>query len=249
MQTPRQSLVVSIHDVSPLTQPIVRTMLADLAEAGVSRTSLLVVPDHHKKAPVANDPSFCQEMRNLVSCGHEVVLHGYYHLRPPKQTTLLKSLITEHYTAGEGEFFDLSQNEAAERLTTAKKEFADHGLHPVGFIAPAWLLGAEAETAVKDAGFQYTTRLQTFKDLASGREDFSQSLVWSVRAAWRRVISLGWNACLLNRLGENPLVRIGLHPPDWSHPAIRRQVLRIVRATLAARDPITYEGWLQRARV
>lgn len=248
MQTPRQSLVVSIHDVSPLTQSVVHIMLADLADAGVSRTSLLVVPDHHKKAPIAKNPSFCREMRNLVSCGHEVVLHGYYHLRPPKQTTLLKSLITEHYTAGEGEFFDLSREEAAERLTTAKKEFAENGLHPVGFIAPAWLLGSEAEAAVKDSGFQYTTRLQTFKDLANGREEASQSLVWSVRAAWRRVISLGWNAYLLNRLGGNPLVRIGLHPPDWSHPVIRQQVLRIVRATLAAREPITYEGWLHRAR-
>ncbi len=119
----------------------------------------------------------------------------------------------------------------------------------MGFIAPAWLLGTDAETAVREAGFQYTTRLQTFKDLANGREDRSQSLVWSVRAAWRRVISLGWNAYLLKRLGENPLVRIGLHPPDWSHPAIRHQVLRIVRATLAAREPITYEGWLHRARV
>ena len=48
MQTPRPALVVSIHDVSPLTREAVACMLRDLNELRVDRTALLVVPNYHK---------------------------------------------------------------------------------------------------------------------------------------------------------------------------------------------------------
>ena len=248
MQTSRPALIVSIHDVSPLTREVVETMLGDLAEAGVPRTSLLVIPNHHHKAPIAEDPRFCEWLRNWQRNGQEIVLHGYFHKRPSRPGEGARSLITEHYTAGEGEFFDLSESEAFSRLEKAKGEFAAEGFHPAGFIAPAWLLGQEAEAAVKKAGFGYTTRLKNFKDLGTGQETVSQSLVWSVRSGWRRRVSLWWNAWLAGRLSGAPLLRVGLHPPDWSHPEIRRQALELIRAALAGREVMTYDGWLARLR-
>jgi len=248
MQTPRPALVVSIHDVSPLTRETTEAMLRDLKEAGIDRTSLLVIPDHHHKAMIGEDADFCEWLRGLQAAGHEVVLHGYYHRRPRKEGGWWQKLVTEHYTAGEGEFFDLTETQARVRLEKAKEEFAAQGLHPTGFIAPAWLLGQEAEAAVCKAGFAYTTRLQNFKDLQTGREDASQSLVWSVRSGWRRQISLLWNAYLAKRLASNPLLRVGLHPPDWVYPVIRRQILELIVAARNERYVTTYDGWYQ-ARV
>ena len=247
MQTLLPTLVVSIHDVSPLTRKRIAEMLDDLKEAGVDKTSLLVIPNHHHKAPITTDPGFCAWVRGLADGGHEVVLHGYFHQRP-RGGGLGASLVTEHYTAGEGEYYDLSETEAETRLERAMGEFAANGLKACGFIAPAWLLGPEAEKAVKKCGFEYTTRLQTFNDFR--REDVtqSQSLVWSVRSGWRRQVSLLWNRFLFGRLRRNPLMRIGLHPPDWDHPAIRKQILALIRTALASREAITYEGWLGRER-
>ena len=130
----------------------------------------------------------------------------------------------------------------------AKRDFVAEGLSARGFIAPAWLLGAEAEAAVKSTGFEYTTRLRSFKDLVSGRLTVSQSLVWSVRAGWRRVLSLCWNALLARKLSTASLLRVGLHPTDWRHGSIRRQALGLIRAALAGRDVMTYEDWLARMR-
>lgn len=248
MQTPRPALIVSIHDVSPLTAQRTQVMLDDLARIGVAKTSLLVIPDHHRKAPLKNDPACAAWLRDLAAQGHEIVLHGYYHRRETKKAGVASTLVTEYYTAGEGEFFDLSKAEAAERLKRGQKEFAEAGLSSVGFIAPAWLLGTEAEEAVRQAGFTYTTRLQNFKDLTSGREIPTQSLVWSVRAAWRRTVSLGWNAFLNQRLTRNPILRIGLHPPDWDHPRIREQILHLAKAALVTREAITYEECLLRVQ-
>lgn len=247
MQTPRPVLVVSIHDVSPLTRDRVAEMLGDLSSLGVKKTSLLVIPNHHHRAPILEDGGFCRWLGEAGSDGHEIVLHGYFHKRP-SEGELRHRFVTEYYTAGEGEFYDLTEGEAAERLQKGLAEFKSAGFRPTGFIAPAWLLGVEAEEAVKKAGFEYTTRLQNFKDLTRDREDASQSLVWSVRAAWRRQASLWWNASLAARLEKNPLLRVGLHPPDWDHRAIRDQILKLISAALAGRDVMTYDEWLARAR-
>jgi predicted deacetylase len=158
-------------------------MLLDLSEAGVDRMPLLVIPNHHKMAPIREDAVFCEWLRTAAQ-RHEVVLHGYFHMRPEGVGGRWKSVITEHYTAGEGEFYDLPEDEALCRLEKAKLEFAATGLSPRGFIAPAWLLGAEAEAAVRRQD-SITTRLPKLWDLVTTREAPSQSLIWSVRAGWR----------------------------------------------------------------
>jgi predicted deacetylase len=247
MQTPRQALVVSIHDVSPLTRGTVSRMLRDLSEMEVSRIALLVIPNHHKMAPIRKDLSFCHWLR-AAALRHELVLHGYFHMRPAAVGGWWDTLVTKYYTAGEGEFYDLSESEALSLLEKAKRDFAAAELSARGFIAPAWLLGAEAEAAVKNTGFDYTTRLRNFKDLVTGRETVSQSLVWSVRTAWRRLLSLCWNRLLARKLRRAPLLRIGLHPSDWSHSSIRQQALGLIGAALAGREAITYEDWLARLR-
>lgn len=250
MQTPPTALVVSIHDVSPLTHDRVIAMLDDLAALGVTRTSLLVIPNHHHRAPMNADKGFCAWLGKLAEAGHEIVLHGYHHRRGPEEKpgevggSLRDHLITEYYTAGEGEFYDLSEVAAGDRLARGLEDFRAAGFVPTGFIAPAWLLGEAAERAVKTAGFAYTTRLKNFKDLETGRVANSQSLVWSVRSGWRRQVSLGWNAFLAARLTNDPLVRVGLHPPDWDHKVIRSQIQKLIGAMLAGRTVMTYDQWL-----
>jgi uncharacterized protein len=247
MQTPPRALVVSIHDVSPLTCKLIFAMVDDIVAAGVDHTALLVIPNHHSKAPIRENPEFCDRLRRSAQM-HEVVLHGYFHSRPQGAGGWWDTFVTEFYTAREGEFYDLSEREASLRLERGKRELAELGLVARGFIAPAWLLGREAERAVRSVGFDYTTTLRTFKDMVTGRETISQSLVWSVRSAWRRMLSLWWNRLLARRLFRAPLLRIGLHPVDWQHGTVRRQALHLVRSALAAREAITYEGWLARLR-
>lgn len=249
MQTTPPALIVSIHDLSPLTGGRVKDMLEDLRKVGVAKTSLLVIPNHHHKAPITEDAAFAEWVRELDREGHEIVGHGYYHLREAKKgQTLGQKLVTESYTAGEGEFFDPDVATARGKLTRLKEDFAACGFKTDGFIAPAWLLGKEATEAVKQEGFRYTTRLGGIEWFSPEGSHKSQSLVWSVRAGWRRVISLGWNAWLFRALKSNPVMRVGLHPPDWDHPRIREQILDLIRQALAHRQVMTYHEWVARER-
>lgn len=242
----QRALVVSIHDVAPSTRKSVEKILAELRRHQVSACSLLVVPDYHRQGRSLADPSFRSWLQEMDASGHEIVIHGFFHQRARRNDESARDkLVTRFYTADEGEFFDLGYADALRLIREARQEFESHGLSPHGFIAPAWLLGAEAERAAIAAGMSYTTTLRTVRDFVAGQTFISQSLVYSVRSAWRRTMSLAWNRTLFRRLASNPLLRLGIHPPDIAHRAIWRQIGKIIDVTLRDRQSLTYRDWLR----
>ena len=162
---------------------------------------------------------------------------------------MFKQLLTRIYTQDEGEFFDLEYEEAKRRITAAREEFEAAGLKPHGFVAPAWLLGSEAEQAARDAGIEYTTRIGTIIDLRSGATFGSRSLVYSVRNEWRRQASLCWNAALAQVSRAQSLARLSIHPLDYSYPAVWRQIRQFVGAMQSDRSPTTYHDWTVEWRI
>jgi predicted deacetylase len=244
------SVVVSLHDVAPCTQQIASTIISELSAHGVRVCSVLVVPDYHHEGPFAKHREFVTWLRALEADGHEVVIHGYFHERPPKRTeTLRDKFMTRFYTQNEGEFYDLGYEEALRRITTARDQFRSLGLNPRGFIAPAWLLGNEAEQAVRDAELEYTTRLRSVCDLRSESTFPARTLVYSVHNNWRRALSRSWNAALFRLLRSKPLLRISIHPPDYSQPTIWKQILGFIAATKSARTATTYQDWIADQRL
>lgn len=247
-EPPRRGVTISIHDVSPITWETTRDILARLEALGGRHFALLVVPNHHYRGHFLDHPEFCAWLRERAALGDEIVVHGYYHQREPHGGEgLLASLTTRFYTAGEGEFYDIGGAQALRLVSTALGEFRTAGLRPTGFIAPAWLLSAPGEAALRKLGLDYTTRLTTLHDL-QGSDYPSQSLVWSVRSLWRRVVSRLWNASLARRLRGNPFLRIGIHPVDFQHKRIWRQIEHLTQRALADRTPVTYQEWVALCR-
>ena len=134
MNVVRQRLLaVSVHDVSPLTRDRVEVMLRDLAEVGVGVTSLLVVPDHHHRADIDQDSGFLAWLREKEAAGHEMVLHGFYHRREKAGGGgWTRKIVTEHYTAGEGEFYDLDYETARGRMGRGREKLTGAGLEVIG---------------------------------------------------------------------------------------------------------------------
>ena len=243
-------LLVSIHDVAPATQPIVDTIISELTHKGIRHCSLLVVPDYHHQGESMKDRQFVSWLRNLEAAGNEIVIHGFFHERPTQgRERFLEKFVTQVYTQGEGEFYDLGYDEAFRRINTARDEFRAAGLKPRGFVAPAWLLSSQGERAARDAEMEYTTRLRTVHDLRSGETFPARSLVYSVRNSWRRTVSLAWNAALSRALESKPLLRLSLHPPDFSHPTIWRQIVDLIGEMVPIRTPTTYQEWIAEQRL
>jgi len=243
-------LIVSIHDVAPSTLPIVDRIVAALAQKGVRYCSLLVVPDYHRQGASMQDRQFVSWLRHLEAAGHEIVIHGYFHERPRRaHEGFVERFLTRFYTQGEGEFYDLRYDEAFRRIKTARDEFRAASLKPRGFVAPAWLLSSQGERAARDAEMEYTTRLRTVRDLRSGETFHARSLVYSVRNGWRRGTSVMWNAALVRIVQNTPLMRLSIHPPDFSHPAIWGQIVSLITEMSAGRTATTYRDWIAEQRL
>jgi predicted deacetylase len=246
----RDFMVVSLHDVAPSTQEITNIIISELARRGVNVCSLLVVPDYHHQGLFTRNEQFVSWLRGLEADGHEIVIHGYFHERPSRdQESFRDRFVTRFYTQEEGEFYDLNYDEALHRITAARDEFSANSLKPRGFVAPAWLLSKEAECAARDAGMEYTTRLHNVSDLRAGSEFASRSIVYSVRRSWRRGISRICNATLFRYLEGKPLLRISIHPPDYLHPTIWRQVTRMIDRAIRSRTATTYQDWVAQQRL
>jgi predicted deacetylase len=245
----KELAVVSVHDIAPSTQPIAEKIIADLNRHGIRVCSLLVVPNYHHRGPSMEDRQLVSWLRDLESAGHEIVIHGYFHKRPRREHENFRTkFLTRFYTSEEGEFYDLDYDEAFRRIATARDEFLGAGLTPRGFVAPAWLLSAEAERAARDAELEYTTRLRTVRDLRSGESVPARSLVYSVRNSWRRAVSLAWNGLLAEMLKNAPLLRLSIHPVDYNEPAVWRQIVDLIRKMDGLRTATTYRDWIAERR-
>jgi len=246
----RDFMVVSLHDVAPPNQQIANTIISELARRGVSVCSLLAVPDYHHQGLCTRNQQFVSWLRGLEADGHEIVIHGYFHERPRRaKESLHDKFLTRFYTEQEGEFYDLGYDEAFSRITKARDEFRASGFQSRGFVAPAGLLSKEAERAARDAGMEYTTRLHKVCDLRVGDEFAARSIVYSVRRNWRRGISRICNATLFRYLEGKPLLRISIHPPDYSHPTIWRQVTGMIETAIGSRTATTYQEWIAQQRL
>ena len=242
-------LIVSVHDVAPSTQATCDKIISELIHNGVRHCSLLVVPDYHRQGISMEDRQFVSWLRGLEADGHEIVVHGYFHERPGREReNPIEKFVTRFYTQGEGEFYDLPYDEALQRIKAARDQFRAAGLRPRGFVAPAWLLSEEGQRAARDAEMEYTTRLRSIHDLRSGEIFPARSLVYSVRNGWRRAVSLAWNGALKQMLKDRPLVRLSIHPPDFSHPAVCDQILDLVRQLGGRRRSTTYQDWIAEQR-
>jgi len=238
----RRYVCVVLHDVAPARWAGCTRVLARLRavarEAGVELPlTLLVVPEMHG-VPGASS-QYLRWLHRLAKSGHELALHGYTHSdEGPPPRGWMERLVRERYTANEGEFSALDEEQAAARLVRGKAWVQQHGLQMPGFVAPAWLLSDAARRAVAEAGFRYTCTLNKIIALPGGQSLHAPSLVFSTRSGWRRGLSLLWNRSLAWRQRQAPLLRLELHPQDADHPAVLRCWSRVLANALRTRQPL-----------
>ena len=145
------TLLVSIHDVTPALLPRVESLWALCRARGVT-PALLVVPDWHGAWPIAQHPVFLAWVRARASEGAEIILHGERHDEAGLPRTFPDRVRAFGRTNLEGEFLTLRLAPARERIDRGLALLRAHGLDPVGFIPPAWLMRADTIEASAQEG-------------------------------------------------------------------------------------------------
>jgi predicted deacetylase len=234
-------MLASIHDVSPrFTDKIDR--LADRLSnhLGGPRFALLVVPDHWGEAPIDGDRYFQGRVRDWHNAGAEVFVHGWYH-RDFATHRGVAAFKAKHMTAREGEFLGLDHATALERMLRGKALIEDIiGAPASGFIAPAWLYGTGARSALAISGFAIAEDHMRVWVPATGHVLARGPVItWASRNPRRILSSRMFAALARHALSAADVVRVAVHPGDASVPALLESIDatlgRLMRNRIASR--------------
>lgn len=209
-------LLASIHDVGPRFEREVE-QLAELLgrRLGEMRFAMLVVPDHWGCAPLREDKAFQAKLRAWSDAGVEMFVHGWFH-RDSSRHQGIAGIKARHMTASEGEFLGLDEPTALRLMLDGKALIEDvTGREAAGFIAPAWLYGQGARSALRHAGFALAEDHWKVWDAASDAVLVRGPVVtWASRSRMRTASSLAFAALARQVLPLGQTVRVAVHPGD-----------------------------------
>ena len=212
-------LFASIHDVSPRFETEVDALFDRLTGLlGEPRIALLVVPDFEDTAPLSGNAAYAAKLRGWADLGAEIFLHGWCH----RDDALKRGFMQKHMTAGAGEFAQLSQAEAEQRLERGRKVVEDAiGREVAGFIAPAWLYSAGANAALAKQKFALAEDHIKVWSPASGKVlARSPVITWASRSRPRVLSSLMVAAMARSFPSALRDARIAVHPGDITVPTL-----------------------------
>jgi predicted deacetylase len=238
------ALLVSLHDVSPLTLGDCRRALALLLEAGLgpSQLTVLAIPRHEDRAPLDRDPETVRFLRELADGGAQLVMHGLTHRMPGRAYTPAGFVRGHVFARGQGELLRASTEAAQRAIDEGTDILRRAGLEPAtrAFVPPAWLLSPAARAVVARAGFD-------FYELFGG-------IVHGARLRARRVI--GWGSLNAVETGATAAyawaqtllpardTRVAVHPADLRRPLQRRAIARALARLRARTRPMSYATYL-----
>jgi uncharacterized protein len=242
-------LLVSVHDIAPGTAEQSARWIAALDARGIPAT-LLLVPGPWRGPSLVQDARLAEELLLAEDRGHELALHGFYHLATHGSGSLWRRGVAQVMARGAAEFATLSEGEARARIKAGLEELADLGIEPVGFHPPGWLVSPESVRALRRSGLRYySTHLALHSFAAAGgtaelrlaAPAFSHRPGGTGESLGVRMMTEG-----ARRFARNGnAFRIALHPDDLSRPRLRDATLRAIDEALElGARPTTYAGAL-----
>jgi predicted deacetylase len=246
--TAAPALLVSIHDVSPLTLEPCRRAVALAEAAGVQRDALtlLVIPRHEDRVSIHEHGATLDWLRGLARDGATLVTHGLTHRMSGRHHLDPWGAFWAHaFSRGQGELFRAAESEAEARIGRARELMARAGLEQalLGFVPPAWLLSRGARRAVLRSGFAWCEELGGIRRgghrLARRVVGFGSLTPWEAWATARV-------AALQARLPPAD-TRLAIHPADLERPASTRAVARTLEWLLEGLHPQSYGRYLDGA--
>ncbi|HET9213072.1 MAG TPA: DUF2334 domain-containing protein, partial [Thermoanaerobaculia bacterium] len=211
--------------------------LLQLADLGVPRASLLLVPRWHgmETVTILERPFFLRWLRSLEEAGHEICLHGLPHRAETPPRGLLSALAGRFYSRGEGELHG-----AEARIREGMEILAAAGLTARGLVAPAWLLSPAAREVLRRRDFEYTVTSRHLDLLGEGLRIAVPAVSFSTRGFLGRFLSPLAGRARFAASRRQPVLRVSVHPQDLYEHGVRRALVSVLRRALADREPVTY---------
>jgi predicted deacetylase len=231
-------VAVALHDVEPRSFARVREIRGWLAERGIWRVTLLVIPAADLHPIGARAPALAAWLRRQVAVGDTVAQHGLAH-KATSSPRWPRSIVTGWQGGAAAEFPGLGPHETAQRVRAGKRLLNEIELDPRGFVAPGYAY-TRALRGVLAGSFEWfadTRRIRTrsFGDVKS------RALCLGSSSALKRTLSPPF----VRAAARSPsrVMRIDVHPADFGLPG-HVATLETLLAAADGRRVVTYDELL-----
>jgi predicted deacetylase len=234
------ALLVSLHDVSPLTLPDCETAITLLREIGLSPAALtvLAIPHHEEKIALDAHPPTIRFLRQLEDQGARLVMHGLTHRMTGRAWTPLGMFRAYVFARGQGELYVADAQETARRLDEGRAILVRAGLESAthAFVPPAWLLSPAGRQVVAERGFDFYELFGGI--LHQGARHARRVVGWGSLNAVETVATAIYADLQSIRAGLD--TRVAIHPADMRRPTQRRAIRRALTRLLPRMRALNY---------
>jgi predicted deacetylase len=228
-------LAVALHDVEPRSFTRSRQIRTWLAERGVERLTLLVIPAADLHPIGTRAPALAAWLRGRVAGGDCVAQHGLVH-KASGVASWPRSMVANWQGGSAAEFPGLTHEDAARRVQTGRRLLSDIELDPRGFVAPGYAY-TRALRGVLSESFEWFADLRAVRT-RSGTDVQARALCLGSSTALKRTLS----PTVVRAIARAPgaVMRVDVHPADFDHPA-HVATLEELLARARGRTAVTYD--------
>jgi predicted deacetylase len=244
------ALLVSLHDVSPLTVDACVDAVAMLDEVGIRAGDLtvFVIPHHEGKTTIDAHAPTVRFLRGLADSGACLAMHGLTHRMPGRAFSPAGIIRAHVFARGQGELYKSDAADAQRRLDDGAAVLRRAGLDDAtrAFVPPAWQLSRAARQVVEQAGFEF---FELFGGIVPGAEQHRGALRarrligWGSLNAVEAAATAIWASAQSLRPPAD--TRLAIHPADMRRPGQTRAVRRVLERMLPRMRAMSYRAYLQ----
>ena len=240
-----RALLVSFHDVTPLTYKAFAAFAKDLAAMGVSALTWLVVPLWHGRVLLTPESPCALWLQKRQARGDAMILHGLTHEKRgrPSGESFKDLFIRRVYTARESEFLHCNENILRQKIHLGTAILENAGIRPEGFVAPGWIFPSRCRGILKEMGFRLTESYGRIHGLQTNRSVRAPVITASSRTPWRTFLSRAMMPAWGRLCGDAEVVRAAIHPADLEIPSMRHLWLGVIEKLRRRREPLTLSSW------
>jgi predicted deacetylase len=249
-QAQAPALLVSLHDVSPLTVDECAAAIAMLRELGVGAEALTVfaIPHHEGRTTLDAHAPTVAFLRGLADAGACLAMHGLTHRMPGRAFSPAGIVRAHIFARGQGELYKSDAADTQRRLDEGAAVLRRAGLADAtrAFVPPAWQLSRAARQVVERAGFEF---YEVFGGIVPGPARNGAALRAHRLIGWGSLnpIEAAATAIWATAQSLRPLAdtRLAIHPADMRRPGQARAVRRVVERLLPRMRPMSYRAYLR----
>ena len=240
----RPALLVSVHDVSPLTLEQSRRAVDLAISAGVpvSALTILVIPNHEERTAIDDDAGTRDWLTKLASDGADLVMHGYTHRMSGRCYSPRGLFWAYGFARGQGELYRSDASDTKMRLDRGRAILRRAGLEAATtrFVPPAWLLSRQARAVVRGEGFDFCEELGGI--FANGELHARRLVGWGSLTAVEARATSWWAAMQRGRSAKD--TRLAIHPADMMRPVSVASIRACLASLLPRCTPLSYQAYL-----